>query len=191
MSKQSIVPFGKYKGHPVEVMAADNAYCEWLRCQPWFVEKYRDVYNIIINYGGEPQDTPEHNALQARFLDDAFCEAFEKSVSPEWLKPVETVHREVEFEVGGWDVVITYPGVWVNHGKASFNIECKPCLGDDYPSVLREIKNFQSYSIPDGKFLVVGSFASSAVTLVQVRKIFAGSRIRFLMVEEIEASLSA
>jgi len=29
-----VVPSGKYKGQPVEVMAADTDYCEWLAAQP-------------------------------------------------------------------------------------------------------------------------------------------------------------
>jgi hypothetical protein len=44
-----IVPFGKYKGQPVETLAADPDYCEWLIAQPWFTAKYRNVYNIVVN----------------------------------------------------------------------------------------------------------------------------------------------
>jgi len=29
----NIVPFGKYKGQPVDVLAADHAYCDWLTSQ--------------------------------------------------------------------------------------------------------------------------------------------------------------
>ena len=68
-----MVPFGKYKGQPVEIMAADADYCEWLTAQSWFRERYGNVYNTIINYGAEPQDSPEHNEMQARFLDDEWC----------------------------------------------------------------------------------------------------------------------
>ena len=28
-SADNIVPFGRYKGQPVEVMLADRPYCEW------------------------------------------------------------------------------------------------------------------------------------------------------------------
>ena len=76
------VPFGKYKGRPALELAADRAYCEWLTAQPWFSERYRDVYNVVINYGAEPTETPEHNALQARFLDDAFCLAVADVLQP-------------------------------------------------------------------------------------------------------------
>lgn len=68
-----MVPFGKYKGQPVEALAADREYCEWLLSQPWFASRYGNVYNILISYGGEPQDSPEHNEMQARFLEDNWC----------------------------------------------------------------------------------------------------------------------
>jgi hypothetical protein len=34
-----VVPFGKYKGQPVEVMMADPPYCERVMAQPWFRDK--------------------------------------------------------------------------------------------------------------------------------------------------------
>lgn len=68
-----IVPFGKYKGQPTEALLTDQPYCEWLAVQPWFRDKYATVYQTIINYGGEPQESPEHNEMQARFLDDEWC----------------------------------------------------------------------------------------------------------------------
>jgi hypothetical protein len=68
-----VVPFGKYKGQPVEMLAADTGYAEWLLSQPWFRQRYGNVYTILLNYGGEPQDSPEHNQMQAWFLDDAHC----------------------------------------------------------------------------------------------------------------------
>jgi Exodeoxyribonuclease X-like C-terminal len=68
-----IVPFGKYKGQPVEaVLAADPGYCDWLTGQPWVRDRYVNVYNVLIAHG-EQQDSPEHNQMQARFLDDAWC----------------------------------------------------------------------------------------------------------------------
>lgn len=69
----NVVPFGKYRGQPVESMAADRAYCDWLMAQGWFRERYANVYTLIVNNFGEPTETPEHNALQARFLDEVFC----------------------------------------------------------------------------------------------------------------------
>ena len=126
-----IVPFGKYKGQPVDVLTADQDYCEWLVSQPWFKSRYGNVYNILIQGGGEPQDSPEHNEMQARFLEDDWClrlaavltprlaDGYEAAAAREQMKdsPLyqefracteETVTPasipERAFEVGGWDV---------------------------------------------------------------------------------------
>jgi uncharacterized protein (DUF3820 family) len=73
----NIVPFGKYRGRLVEeVLADDPQYLEWLSGQDWFREKHLNLYQVIINRGFEPEETPEHNALQVLFLDDNFCRAF-------------------------------------------------------------------------------------------------------------------
>ena len=33
MPEYELVPVGKYKGQPVEVLAADKSYCDWLAGQ--------------------------------------------------------------------------------------------------------------------------------------------------------------
>ena len=76
MNSPQIIPFGKYKGKPVEVLQQDHDYAQWLMAQPWFRERFQPTYNLIVNNFGEPSETPEHNALQALFLDDRFCVAF-------------------------------------------------------------------------------------------------------------------
>jgi hypothetical protein len=68
-----LVPFGKHKGKPVETLLADPGYAEWIMGQPWFRDRYPAIYQTIINYNGEPADTPEHNQMQAAFLDDSWC----------------------------------------------------------------------------------------------------------------------
>lgn len=72
----AIVPFGKYKGKPVEAMRADRSYVDWLMGQDWFRQRYSGLFQIIVNNFGEPSETPEHNRIQTRFLDDAFCRGF-------------------------------------------------------------------------------------------------------------------
>lgn len=69
----AVVPFGKYKGEPVEVVLADKGYLDWITAQPWVRDRYGDFYQTVINYGGPPADTPEHNEMQAGFLDDELC----------------------------------------------------------------------------------------------------------------------
>lgn len=67
-----IVPFGKHKGKPVEALLDDRPYLDWLLSQSWFKEKFGNVYNIVINAGQEPSETPEHNAMQIRFLEGEY-----------------------------------------------------------------------------------------------------------------------
>jgi hypothetical protein len=76
----TVIPFGKYRGQPVEALMADASYCEWLMAQPWFRERYASLVTIIVNGGVAPDaDTPEHNRLQALFLDGEFCVAAYRS----------------------------------------------------------------------------------------------------------------
>jgi uncharacterized protein (DUF3820 family) len=78
----TVIPFGKYKGRFIdEVMIDDPKYLEWCTGQDWFRAKFGTLYQIIINRGAEPQETPEHNAMQVRFLEDAFCLRFMKLVA--------------------------------------------------------------------------------------------------------------
>jgi len=80
MTTPTLVPFGKYKGQPVESLAQDKAYCEWLASQEWFRTKFTTIHTLIINQFTEPTATPEHNALQARFLDNSWCQRFALAV---------------------------------------------------------------------------------------------------------------
>lgn len=64
-----IIPFGKLKGKPVYALADDKSYTEWLLTQSWFKEKHLNIYNIVINSFRQPDDTPEHNSMQIKFLD--------------------------------------------------------------------------------------------------------------------------
>ena len=125
-----VVPFGKYKGQPVEAMMADRGYCEWLAGQDWFRSRYAEIHTVIINYGSEPQDTPEHNRLQAMFLNPEFCcrvaeqadprlVEFTRATANDWLLTnmagrkyylgewKDWVVRPAVFESGGWDVIYT------------------------------------------------------------------------------------
>jgi|KBSMisStandDraft_5_1062788.scaffolds.fasta_scaffold42517_5 hypothetical protein len=75
-----LVPFGKYKGQPVEALAQDREYCEWLMGQDWFRTRFVGIHTLIVNHFGEPHETPEHNALQSRFLEDEWQRRFALAV---------------------------------------------------------------------------------------------------------------
>ncbi len=73
----STVPFGKYKGRPVEDMLADADYMQWLEAQSWFRERFAHLRTSRE----ELSRTPEHNRLQALFLDLGYCWAFARLVA--------------------------------------------------------------------------------------------------------------
>src|SRR5580693_7231732 len=77
-----ILPFGKHKGEPIdEVMRADPGWVEWVMAQSWFREKHPTLVQVIVNGGAlADADTPEHNRLQALFLDPATCAAAYRSI---------------------------------------------------------------------------------------------------------------
>lgn len=64
-----LIPFGKYKGQPVEVLQSDPQYMDWLMGQNWFSERYKNIYTVVINNFAEASETPEHNAMQVKFLE--------------------------------------------------------------------------------------------------------------------------
>lgn len=70
-----VIPFGKYKGSSVENVATrDPQYLQWLMSQSWFTEKFGHLINITVNnFGVASNDTPEHNEMQARFIDTDMC----------------------------------------------------------------------------------------------------------------------
>lgn len=71
-----VVTFGKYKDQPVEVMIADKSYTDYMLQQSWFKQRYTELHNAIISVGQVASETPEHNKIQIKFLDDGFCERF-------------------------------------------------------------------------------------------------------------------
>jgi len=76
----NMIPFGKHKGKPVEALLDDREYLDWLLSQGWFQQRYDNLYQIVINNGVEPSETPEHNAMQIRFLEEEYCLRFAYTV---------------------------------------------------------------------------------------------------------------
>ncbi|HEY2530306.1 MAG TPA: hypothetical protein VGJ20_20610 [Xanthobacteraceae bacterium] len=90
--ERNIIPFGKHKGKTVEeVEVADRQYLEWLSGQDWFRTKFANLHLTIINHGAEPEETPEHNALQVLFLDDVFCLKVVAAAGYEWREQFEKI----------------------------------------------------------------------------------------------------
>ena len=146
-----IIPFGKYKGnHLAQVYAEDEDYLIWCQSQPWFKEKYSNIYNIVINQNNKSNNTsktPEHNKIQNLFLDKQLC----KKLIEKNQKIEEKYMIKTEFESKfNWDVLIkyyTYNKLYYGDknsidesSETKIFIEIKPTLGDDYPNVLRKMK---------------------------------------------------
>jgi hypothetical protein len=45
-----LVPFGQYKGEPVEALLTDEDYCMWLLRQTWFTRRYSNLANQITKH---------------------------------------------------------------------------------------------------------------------------------------------
>jgi hypothetical protein len=118
MMPHDMVPFGKYKGQPVEVLQQDQAYCEWLAGQDWLQTRFPQLHTVIINNFAEPSETPEHNALQTRFLDNSIKAAVLSrvgGVSFPKINAEETAKNvPVAFESWGADVVLNKEGASVD-----------------------------------------------------------------------------
>ena len=48
MSNDKIIPFGKYKGQPLEALHGDPKYCEWLISQAGIKERYPAIYTLLL-----------------------------------------------------------------------------------------------------------------------------------------------
>jgi len=104
-----------------------------------------------------------------------------------------------KFEQEGWDVLIqnddenddstnckvdcpAYDYCSINSDKIA--VELKPTLGDDYSTVLRQIKNFPIK--PDYQCLVYEKFTSVVATLEHIKSIFAPDNIKIFSLAELE-----
>lgn len=194
-----IITFGKYRGHPISTLIADADYCRWLMSQEWFCTRYVWVHEMIVNGGIKPEDTPEHNKLQVKFLDDKVCiNAFCST----GIKVDKIIDREFEYGKSQIDVFLRgeeqyeyefdlydrKSGSTITKRAKSFRthtlfVEIKPTIGDDYPSILRQVRHKKDYT---GDICIVyKQFTASTVTLIQIRKIF--NSIPLICIDDIES----
>ncbi len=203
---QELIPFGKYKGQPVQVLRSDRGYTEWLLQQDWFVQRFPNLRTIIVNNFGQPSETPEHNKLQARFLSKDFCTkfawlacAFLPSLSHNHLFSLIrknddevcdlVIETYPEFEAKcGVDVCLCFFILW--NGKEGehcnnmeFKIEVKPTVSDDYPAVLREMKANES------SFLVLSEYTGRGASKDDFVRIFKCSHKLVIFENEIDLAV--
>jgi uncharacterized protein (DUF3820 family) len=206
----SIIPFGKHKGRDVlDVIQTDPQYLQWLQAQPWFRDGHPTLYQIVINYGAEPSETPEHNALQVLFLDDGFCKAFLELNSWASVRNIKKTFEERGVDVhlsstieaqscGRWEFINEHNDRWPRHKEIipahweqskddhgryldgpRASIEIKPTIGDDYPAVLRQMRANHSNT------LFLEQYTGIGATLDQFIKFFKLANINVVFRHEI------
>lgn len=203
-----LVPFGKYRRQPLAVLQQDPEYCAWLRGQAWVQQRYPQFHAIIVNNFAAPTETPEHNALQVRFLEESWCVQFFNAFfqqdelllcfSTEVLKGT----ARVQFEEGGVDVWLAFL-IWLFDGSdqrwkespyaiqgrhvipLTFAVELKPTLGDDYPAVLRQILSNTTAQKAARKVVVYDRYSAAGATIEQVQEIYKRSHVSLLSMAQI------
>jgi hypothetical protein len=233
MGQLKLMPFGKYQGRPVEqLQQTDPGYLQWLSAQPWFREKHATIHTLIVNNFKEDCDTPEHNRLQARFLDKQyaynvacsfrgkdyatylstqFCEFVSlNGVACQESSSYRKSYR-IGFEVSGWDVCLEvnspffrskpilvkqFDGQTIEETDSTgwglaIKIELKPCIGDDFPTVLRQVKArpARSNKYDDTPWLrcVFAEEFNSSVDIASVKEMFRLAGIRLLVSQDIKS----
>lgn len=258
-----VIPFGKHKGMTVaEMLAIDPAYADWVANQGWVAERFAELHAAILARGAVSDDSPEHNTIQARFLEPEFRTACLLAADPESLKvtrdefkkrlilltkyqisdardllkrkeeegiisratrilktaPVEldelksdsipfTLTTAVKFEVRGVDAVIHWQFSverkmdWQecirsgainpdlskhgegNYDRGALNVEIKPSMGDDFPTVMRQMERLRA------RALVLEEYTGRAVPAPQIRQMFAASGYSLVFLRDIEAEI--
>ena len=223
MNESELIPFGKFKGQPVSQLEHDPQYAQWILATPGLRDKFPRFYSIVVNNFGEPADSPEHNSLQAMFLDEEFAMSVIAKIGgwniPEKIQQKQKTYFnqmtrwnddrlsttpvislefislscDVEFEVNGWDVKITpidvilVDGKHERWGRGPVNadlpkfIELKPSIGEDFPAVLRQVKSRREIQ----SAVITREFCAESVSLENVVKMFATSKIQFLLLSDI------
>lgn len=191
-----VVPFGKYKGKPIEALAQDRQYTDWLVAQPWFREKFSSLYTVVINNFGEASTTPEHNALQARFLDERFRLAFAREVHGYGV--VKEVGPPAFEDERGADVVLCATCLpWHRWQQEHYetrrmewhhaldtriiNVQIKPTVADDYPAIMRQMRGSAIMGIA---VLFLEEYIGVGVTPEQFREIFE-SQYKVVFLDEV------
>jgi hypothetical protein len=157
-----IVPFGKYKGKPITELLADTQKLNYYK-DAGILQKYPIVYNICVNQTitttNPNSKTPEHNKLQNLFLENENIEKIWSIIINKYCKsnrhiPLKLNSYKIEFEGRfNWDCIFVFDNYTQclngrrccseEFGKSALFVfsEIKPLLGDDYPCVLRKMKN--------------------------------------------------
>lgn len=241
--KQEIIPFGQFKGQPVEILAKEKEYTEWLLTQPWFKVKYKHIHTLIIHNFRDPIDTPEHNAIQVKFLDQSYSLKLAYFLEPnlfswdskrinselskilnkpgkhktEIIKNLLRIKNKKLLTVsipsleGGYDVSYSVRyGVFIrfeyelpdrddtfffDFDRSHFmnlSVEIKPTIGDDFPSVLRQMKASMPTSDNDRinkryNCLLVGDYTGEGANREQFIQYFQTQGYRVIFASDLDS----
>ena len=180
MPVDPVFSFGKHKGQKVSVVQGkDPGYIKWFLSIPNMREKHKDIFAAITNTtivniidGSIKSDkTPEHNQMQNRFLDPIY----RQYIASKFFLHVNRISYLIEYydypleyafeDRSGADVIL------ISKIGQKLGIEIKPILGEDYPTVLREMKSRVH------NCLLIGKFESNVTSLNQLIEIFKNERI--------------
>jgi hypothetical protein len=203
-----IVPFGKYKNQPLEVLAQDAGYCEWLAGQGWVAQRYPEIHTLIINNFADPSETPEHNALQLCFLEEALrlkvtqCLVLVHQPRKQWFRdghylPLFASCGDPLFEENGidvqWHSTLWYPtydhsprykpdGTYTGRSAYVWEKDYLLTIVECKPSLGDDYPAVLRFLHPFGgyKALVVQDYAFRGGTVEQVQKLFQLSHVLLL-----------
>jgi hypothetical protein len=90
-----VLPLGKYRGQSFDVLLMDTAYALWMLTSMYakLEQKHPALFAFLISRFGPPDQTPVHNALQNRFLDESFCLQVGLASTPRLRKVAEALAR--------------------------------------------------------------------------------------------------
>jgi len=60
------IPFGKYKGKPIEVLENDLGYAKWILEQAWFAQKNPELHEAILTLYEEQSEGQASKALESK-----------------------------------------------------------------------------------------------------------------------------
>lgn len=92
-SAERVVPFGKYKSQPYEVLLTDASYAVYLLSSMYakLQSQHPMLLAFLVGRYGLPDSTPEHNRLQNRFLDDSFSIRFAMAATPRFSQELASL----------------------------------------------------------------------------------------------------
>jgi hypothetical protein len=187
----NIITFGQYKGQPVEVLAQYLQYVKYLMKDNWLKINHPYIYQIVINNFCEPNDTPGHNVLQARFLNNDFC--FSLGLLCHWklmkkvncIRNIDNAIRKINNMPDTYNY--EYSKKWKNKkehkshkeyiSEAVFEENSIEYIDGDCPLFEIEklfehdrMKNARTH--PDFQYLIYEKYIATSVTLEQIKEIF-------------------